>query len=193
DTPVVITLTGSDTESCELTFAILSPPSNGSLGTITNNACTPGSPNTDSATVTYTPDPDSFGPDSFSYRVTDADTDFDDASVSITVNSVNDLPTADDKAVATDEDTPVLITLSGSDVESCELSFATAGPTNGSLGSITNNACTPGSPNTDSATVTFTPNPGVCTPSQGSFTYTTNDGTDTSASATVTIDINCVP
>ncbi len=138
---------------------ILSGPTDGSLGTITDNACTPGSPNTDSATVTYTPNSNFYGPDSFSYRVTDADTDFDDASVSITVNSVNDLPIADDKVIATDEDTPVLITLSGSDIESCDLTFSIlSGPSDGSLGTITDNPCTPGSPNTDSATVTYTPN-----------------------------------
>jgi hypothetical protein len=86
DTPVLITLTGSDTETCELTFAILSGPANGSLSAITNQACVASAPNTDSATVTYTPNPSFSGSDSFTYRITDADADFADATVSITVN-----------------------------------------------------------------------------------------------------------
>src|SRR5687767_8689394 len=63
---------------------------------------------------------------------------------------VNTAPTANAVSVSTNEDTPVAITLSGSDAQQCELTFSiVSGPTSGSLGSITNNSCTPGSPNTD--------------------------------------------
>ncbi len=86
----------------------------------------------------------------------------------------------------------VVITLTGSDADTCELIFETADPVNGTLSEITDNPCVAGSPNTDSATVTFTSEPGVCGPAQGSFTYTTNDGSATSAPATVTVDIPCV-
>jgi hypothetical protein len=93
--------------------------------------------------------------------------------------------------VSTAINTPIVITLTGSDVETCDLTFATAGATNGALGLITDNPCTPGAPNTDSATVTFTPTTGVCSPDQGSFTYTVDDGLVASLPATVTIDITC--
>lgn len=84
------------------------------------------------------------------------------------------------------------VTLTGSDTETCELIFATADPVNGTVSEVTDQPCAPGSPNTDSATVTFTAEPGVCGPGQGSFTYTTNDGRATSAPATVTVDIPCI-
>jgi len=103
------------------------------------------------------------------------------------------LPVADEKPdETTNEDTPVSITLTGSDEETCELTFATAGATNGTLGAIANNDCAPNSLNTDSATVTFTPDQDVCDPENGSFTYTVNDGLATSAAATVDIEITCV-
>ncbi len=75
------------------------------------------------------------------------------------VKAANTAPTANAVTTSTPEDTPKAITLSGSDAQQCELSFSiVAGPTNGSLGSISNNACTAGSPNTDTASVTYTPN-----------------------------------
>jgi hypothetical protein len=86
----------------------------------------------------------------------------------------------------------VAVTLTGSDTETCELIFETANPVNGTLSENTDEPCEPGSPNRDSATVTFTSEPGVCGPATGSFTYTTNDGLATSAPATVTVDIPCI-
>ncbi|MDO8615359.1 MAG: thrombospondin type 3 repeat-containing protein [Dehalococcoidia bacterium] len=102
-------------------------------------------------------------------------------------------PTVNAQTTATSEDTAVVVSLTGLDWQECELTFATASVTNGALSPITNSPCTPGAFNTDSATVTFTPTLSVCAPSQGSFTYTANDGVNTSAPATVTIDITCVP
>ena len=84
------------------------------------------------------------------------------------------------------------VTLTGSDTETCDLIFETANPVNGTLSEITDKPCQPGTPNTDSATVNFTAEPGVCGPGKGSFTYTTNDGSATSAPATVTVDIPCI-
>jgi hypothetical protein len=84
------------------------------------------------------------------------------------------------------------VSLTGSDTETCELVFATGTITNGSVGEITDEPCVPGTPNRDSATVTFTAVPGVCGPGEGSFTYTTNDGSATSTPATVIVDIPCI-
>ena len=84
------------------------------------------------------------------------------------------------------------VTLTGSDTETCELIFEIADPGNGTLSEITDQPCVPGSPDTDSAIVTYTADPNVCGPGQGTFTYTTNDGLATSPPATVTIDIPCI-
>jgi len=56
-------------------------------------------------TWTYTPNKDYNGSDTFSYQVCDADTDCNDAEVSLTINSVNDSPIAnDDNPNAINED-----------------------------------------------------------------------------------------
>lgn len=86
----------------------------------------------------------------------------------------------------------IQVTLTGSDTETCDLTFATANAVNGTISEVTDQSCMPGSPNTDSATVTFTAEPGVCGPGEGSFTYTTNDGLATSPPAKVTVDIPCI-
>ncbi|MDD5700907.1 MAG: MBG domain-containing protein [Dehalococcoidales bacterium] len=83
-----ITLTGSDAETVELTFSVVTPPANGTLGAITNNPGTPGVngvPNTDTALVTYTPDSGYTGSDSFTYRVNDGSVDSVTATVNIKV------------------------------------------------------------------------------------------------------------
>ena len=91
DTPANVTLTATDAETCDLTFSITTPPQHGSLGTITDQACASGSPNSDSALVAYTPASNYSGPDSFDYQVSDGSLT-DTATVTITVTPVNDAP-----------------------------------------------------------------------------------------------------
>ena len=55
----------------------------------------------------YTPGFNYNGPDSFTYTITDVDNETATAVVTITVNSVNDLPVAVDDALSTPEDTPL--------------------------------------------------------------------------------------
>ena len=86
NTPVDVTLQGSSTSQCELTFTIVSGPAHGSLGTPTAHTCSSGSPNTDTETVTYTPTTGYSGPDTFTYKVNDGTSDSNTATVSITVN-----------------------------------------------------------------------------------------------------------
>jgi peptidoglycan/xylan/chitin deacetylase (PgdA/CDA1 family) len=166
DTPVDITLTGSDTEDDPLSFAVVDAPTHGVLSGTTPD-------------LTYTPDADYHGPDSFTFTVRDAEFTSLPATVSITVNAVNDAPVADDQAVTTAEDTPVVITLSGSDIDGDPLTtYAIADtPTHGVLSGTVPD-------------LTYTPDTDYHGPD--SFTFTVSDGVLTSAPATVSITINPV-
>ncbi len=181
DIPITITLTASDPDGdCPLTFSV-NQPSNGSLSSVTNQQCTSGN---GLAEVTYTPDPSFTGLDSFTFEASDG-TLSGTGTVSITVDSVNDPPVADDQSVNTNEDIPITITLTASDSDGdCPLTFSVNQPSNGSLGSVTNEQCTSGN---GSAEVTYTPDTGYT--GSDSFTFDVSDGT-LSDTGTVNITVN---
>ena len=119
DTPLNITLLASDLNGDELIYSVVDDPNNGTLsGTAPD--------------LTYTPNANFSGPDSFSFNANDGTVDSNNATVSITVN---DQPTADNQSVSTDEEMPVAVTLTGSDVEDgSTLTYTvTASPINGTL------------------------------------------------------------
>jgi Bacterial Ig domain len=190
DTPVVLPLSASDAEQCNLQFSIVSAPSHGALGVITNAPCTSGSPNTDTATVTYTPNANFNGSDSFTYGVSDGSL-ADAATVSITVSPVNDAPVAANSSVSTVSATPVVVTLSASDPDGCAPLFSftvVTSPANGLLSGMTSVSCVSG---THTTQVTYTPNGGFVGPD--SFTYQASDGVATSNVATVAITVTSPP
>jgi hypothetical protein len=92
DTPLTIVLRGVDAENCELAFSIVSGPGNGTVGPLSAQPCSAGSPNSDTATVTYTPAPGFAGPDSFSFQVSDGALSSAPATISITVNDTTPPP-----------------------------------------------------------------------------------------------------
>ncbi len=111
DTAKAITLSGADVDGNPLTYTVLSAPAHGVLsGT--------------APTLTYTPAADYNGADSFTFKVNDGALDSAPATVSITVSPVNDAPLANPQSLATDEDTPLAVTLTGSDIDSGGLTFA---------------------------------------------------------------------
>jgi hypothetical protein len=168
-----------------LLFSISTPPAHGTLSTLGNHACATGAPHTDTAQVTYTPAVGFAGADSFTYVVNDGVLSAS-ATVAISVTAVNNAPVAADINASTVVGIPVPITLSATDVETCELVFAVGqAPASGTLGPIEGDACVPGSPNRDTARVTYTPgDTGTYT-----FTYTAYDGGAQSAPATVTVTV----
>src|SRR5207244_1312861 len=128
--------------------------------------------------LTYTPAANYNGPDSFTFKANDGELDSNVATVSITVNAVNDAPVASNQAVVTDEDTAKAITLSASDVEGSALSYLVGtGPTHGTLSGTAPN-------------LTYTPAANYNGPD--SFTFTANDGMADSNVATVAIKANAV-
>jgi hypothetical protein len=133
-------------------------------------------PNED-GTLTYTPEPDYHGEDSFSYRALDANAKSDPAKVTIVVGAVPD-PVVNDDAATTSEGTPVTIDVLANDVEVDGLTLAVLDPSNGT---VTANA---------DGTVTYVPNPGFT--GKDSFFYTLSDGTSESLRARVEVTVTPV-
>ena len=73
------------------------------------------------------PDMDFNGTDEFTYEICDADGDCDEATVTVTIESVDDVPVAVDDASTTDEDTPVAIDVTDND------DFGGDGPSTGTI------------------------------------------------------------
>ncbi|MFM7182849.1 MAG: tandem-95 repeat protein [Verrucomicrobiales bacterium] len=165
DTASAITLTGTDVDGDTLSYAVVSQPTKGTLsGTAPN--------------LTYTPNANANGADSFTFTVNDGAVDSAVATVSIDITPVNDVPVANAQGATTDEDTATAITLTGSDVEGSALTYAVVSqPTKGTLSGTAPN-------------LTYTPNANAN--GADSFTFTVNDGTVDSAVATVSIDITPV-
>jgi hypothetical protein len=109
----------------------------------------------------------------------------------LATTGADDAPTAAAQSVTTPEDTPLVITLSASDVDSPSLTFAIATPpTKGSLGALSAPNCVPvGSGANCSATVTYTPT--LHENGSDSFMFTASNAL-TSAPATVSITITPV-
>lgn len=102
DSEATITLTGADVEQSPLTYALVSNPTH---GTVSLNG----------QTATYLPELNYFGPDSFSFTVTDGDKISQPAIVNLTVVSVNDLPTAILNATPSTGSAPLLVNFSASE------------------------------------------------------------------------------
>ena len=104
----------TDLDGDSLTAVLNTDVSN---GTLTLNA---------DGSFSYTPDADWNGTDSFTYTANDGVLDSNVATVTITVNPVNDVPTAVDKTITTPEDQIYTFTISDfgyNDVEGDPLSL----------------------------------------------------------------------
>jgi len=155
DAPV-ITSAASATATEDVLFSYTATASDVDDATVTiifSNL--PGWLTTDGSTVSGTP---TEGVTSGSFTITASDGELTAVlDVTITVGQVNDPPIADAQSVATEEDTPLEIILTGSDPDGDELTFTvTSGPANGSLtGTAPNLTYTPASHYSGSDGFTF--------------------------------------
>jgi hypothetical protein len=132
-------------------------------------------------TVTYTPEENFFGTDTFTYTVSDPGGRTDTATVTVTVSAVNNQPVANGATFTTNEDTPLTGTLTATDVDSTAFTFSIV--QNGTLGTATI---------TNATTGAFTYTPGANRNGTDSFTFSANDGTADSLPARITIRITPV-
>ncbi|NGZ90221.1 tandem-95 repeat protein [Psychroflexus maritimus] len=184
DSPIVINVIQNDTDVDgnidPETLQILTPPEHGS---VTVNNLT--------GEVTYTPNENYFGQDTFTYQVCDNGFPLpalcDQANVNITINPINDAPVANDDEINLDEGSSANILTNGNnsvldndfDVDGDVITaILVQGPSHGSL--ILNEDGTFLYTHDNSETIL------------DSFTYKANDGILDSNIATVTITINPV-
>ena len=132
-------------------------------------------------TITYKPDVGFNGTDTFVYTVSDGNGGTATATVIVSVTPVNDLPVAANDTAATDEDSPVTISVLGNDgdPDGDILTVTSAGPA-GNGGVVVHL----------DGTVTYTPDANFC--GVDTFAYTVSDGNGGTATATVTVNVNCV-
>jgi len=174
DSSVTIPVLGNDydVDGDPLSVSIVSGPANG-RATVNPDG-----------TITYTPNPDFCGTDSFTYKACDPSGACDTATVTIHVTCVNDAPVARDDSYTTDEDTPLVVAKPGIlgndyDVDGDSLTAVlVSGPAHGTL------ALNP------DGSFTYTPAENFC--GEDSFTYKAYDGELYSNVATVRITVTCV-
>jgi Tol biopolymer transport system component len=164
DTALEITLSGTDPDGDALFYTAETSPSHGTISGF-------------GATKTYVPEANYHGTDSFTFSVADGHQISATATVSITVTSVDDPPSATAINIATNEDTPVNLTLRGTDADGDPITFAVGQPTNGTLS---------GTP----PALIYTPKHDFN--GSDSFTYTASAAGATSAPATVSIQVVAV-
>ena len=164
NTAKAVTLSGTDPNVTPraLTYAVTSGPAHGTLtGTVPN--------------LTYTPAAGFQGADSFTFTVNNGT--YTSAQVMVTLKVAPGVPTANSQSVNANQDTPVGITLTGSDpdVPALTLTYAvTVSPAHGTLSGT-------------APSLTYTPAAGYFGPD--SFSFTVSNGTNTSPAAAVTLAV----
>jgi hypothetical protein len=156
-----ITLTATDPHNDILNYTVVTPPTNGTLsGTAPN--------------LTYNPDTDFVGADSFTFKANDGTVDSNIATVSITVQEPHP-PVANNQDVNVTKNTAKPITLTATDPDNDPLTYTVViPPTNGTLSGTAPN-------------LTYNPNLDYVGPD--SFTFKANDSALESNIATVSISV----
>jgi hypothetical protein len=169
DEELLIQLTGSDPNGSELSFIINQSPEHGALT---------GNPD-DLSQFNYTPNNNFYGEDSFTFVVFNGQFYSDEAALAvIQVNPINDAPEVEHITLEGQEDTNLIVTLIGEDVEEDGLTYSVINdPLNGSF-SLTDNI------------LTYSPNSDFYGEEQ--ISYIANDGELNSEEALITIIVTAV-
>lgn len=160
----------SDADGDALTATVVDQPDNGSL--ILN----------DDGSFTYGPDDNFAGTDQFTYETTDGEFS-DNATATIVVNSVNDVPVANANVYATDQDVVLTVnTANGvlandTDADGDSLTAVLVAEPGGGAVDLD-----------DDGSFVYTPDTGFS--GSDSFTYRADDTTATSNIGTVTVNVN---
>lgn len=158
----------SDVDRDPLAISSVTKGSNGATVILTGNV------------IMYTPNVNFNGQDSFGYTISDGKGGSSSATVTITVNAINDPPIAADDSAITDEDISTVINVldNDSDVDNDSLTIISlTQPSNGAAAQ-------------DGISIQYEPDPNF--DGQDSFTYTVSDGNGGQDTATVSITVNPV-
>jgi hypothetical protein len=173
DQPVTINVLANDSD------ANGDPLTISAIGTPLHGAAT-----TDGQTVTYTPNPNFVGVDTFTYTILDGRGGAATATVTVTVSGPpgsNQAPTAGNDSATTTPGTPVTIDVLANDADPDGDNLTIASVTSPSNGTAT----------VQNSKIVYTPNAGFV--GTDSFLYTASDGKGGAASATVTVTVTEQP
>ncbi|MDD5435246.1 MAG: Ig-like domain-containing protein, partial [Nitrospira sp.] len=165
DDSLSITLSATDANSDDLSYTVLTNPSHGTLSGAAPN-------------LTYSPNANYNGTDSFTFKANDSKADSNTATISITVNPVNDAPilsSIGNKSV--NEGSSLSFTVSAADIDNTTLTYSTQNRPTGSAFS--------------SATRTFTWTPTYTQSGTYTMTFIVSD-LELTDSETITITVNNV-
>lgn len=178
DESVIVDIFSNDSDLPTAGNLTTTNPANGTVNIDANG--TPNDPTDD--IVTYIPNPDYNGPDSFDYTVCNTVGDCSTATVTVDVLPILDVF---DDSVATTEDTAVDIDILANDNDLPTIGTLTlTNPTNGTI-TVDNNG-TPNNPSDDS--VSYLPNTGFIGTDMFNYTLCDNSGNCDTATATIVVN-----
>ncbi|MFL6335649.1 MAG: Ig-like domain-containing protein [Pyrinomonadaceae bacterium] len=167
----VVNVLANDTDADGDPLAVVNV-TQGAHGSVTNNG----------NSVSYTPDANYFGPDSFTYTITDNVTGNDTATVTVNVASVNDAPVANNDNHNMNQDTTLTVDAPGVLANDTDID----GPSQTAV--LDSNPAHFAAFNFNpDGSFSYTPAPGFT--GIDTFNYHVNDGTEDSNVATVTINV----
>ena len=165
DTPLSITVSGSDPENDDLLFEIVRQPAHGSL----SGNC---------PELKYKPEQNYTGEDSFTFKAYDGRDYSAFGTVTISINAVDDSPTAFHLFIVTEEDQTTNGFLPATDPDNDPLSFSVVDNGNKGVAMVT-----------DQSTGEFIYTPNENANGVDAFTFNVNDNQSDSNTATVTVTI----